>query len=680
MSDIIQLLPDSVANQIAAGEVIQRPASVIKELVENAVDAGATVIQVLVTDAGRTAIQVIDNGKGMSDTDARLSFERHATSKITNAADLFALHTMGFRGEALASVAAVAQVELKTRPVGEEIGTHITLAASKVTSQEPCSCPEGSNFLVENLFYNVPARRKFLKANSTEMKNIITAFERIVLVYPAVSFHLYSNGSELMSLKAGGLRQRIVDVMGKRINQFLLPVNVETSICKISGFVGKPESARKKNAAQYFFVNGRYMKHPYFNKAVLTAYDRLVPEGEQVPYFIYFEVDPQTIDVNIHPTKTEIKFENEQSIWQILMAAVKESIGIFSNVTTLDFDTQDRPDIPVFAPDDTIEAPKVDFDPGYNPFDNTPSDPFADLQQMPTAGDDGLVESHLFGGDAKPTSASGNASGGFYSSAINADTPLLYNKGVAATRHNASQHEAKTADAQGWEQLYDGMGGEQPNAQGTLFPDDTEGTVPSSLGSTIGADSVVAEKSPMHYQYKGKYIMTAVKSGLMIVDQYRAHVRILYEQYLDRVTRQHAESQKILFPEVLHLTPGDDIVLQKITPELTAMGFDVTSLGGSSYAINAVPAGLDGVQASELVQDMISSAGEQGTTVVDEINRSLALSMARHAAVTYGCVLNNDEMENIVNSLFACSNFNYTPDGKTILCIVKQSEIEHLLA
>lgn len=680
MSDIIQLLPDSVANQIAAGEVIQRPASVIKELVENAVDAGATVIQVLVTDAGRTAIQVIDNGKGMSDTDARLSFERHATSKITNAADLFALHTMGFRGEALASVAAVAQVELKTRPVGEEIGTHITLAASKVTSQEPCSCPEGSNFLVENLFYNVPARRKFLKANSTEMKNIITAFERIVLVYPAVSFHLYSNGSELMSLKAGGLRQRIVDVMGKRINQFLLPVNVETSICKISGFVGKPESARKKNAAQYFFVNGRYMKHPYFNKAVLTAYDRLVPEGEQVPYFIYFEVDPQTIDVNIHPTKTEIKFENEQSIWQILMAAVKESIGIFSNVTTLDFDTQDRPDIPVFAPDDTIEAPKVDFDPGYNPFDNTPSDPFADPQQMPTSGDDGLVESHLFGGNTKPSSASGNASGGFYSSAINADTPLLYNKGVATTRHNASQHEAKSADAQGWEQLYDGLGAEQLNAQGTLFPDDTEGTVPSSLGSTIGADSVVAEKSPMHYQYKGKYIMTAVKSGLMIVDQYRAHVRILYEQYLDRVARQHAESQKILFPEVLHLTPGDDIVLQKITPELTAMGFDVTSLGGSSYAINAVPAGLDGVQASELVQDMILSAGEQGTTVVDEINRSLALSMARHAAVTYGCVLNNDEMENIVNSLFACSNFNYTPDGKTILCIVKQSEIEHLLA
>ena len=316
MSDIIQLLPDSVANQIAAGEVIQRPASVIKELVENAVDAGAKRINVIVIDAGRTSIQVIDDGKGMSETDARLAFERHATSKIKKADDLFALSTMGFRGEALASIAAVAQVKLKTRTADNEIGTLIDISASKVVSQQPVSCPIGSNFIVENLFFNVPARRKFLKTNSTELNNILSAFERIVLVYPDIAFTLHSNTAELVNLRPGSLRQRIVDVFGKRLNQDLLPVEVDTAMCRISGFVGKPESARKKGAHQFFFVNGRYMKHPYFHKAVMNAFERLVPVGMQVPYFIYFDVNPSDIDVNIHPTKTEIKFENEQPIWR----------------------------------------------------------------------------------------------------------------------------------------------------------------------------------------------------------------------------------------------------------------------------------------------------------------------------------------------------------------------------
>ena len=354
MSDIIQLLPDSVANQIAAGEVIQRPASVIKELVENAVDAGAKTVNVLVVDAGRTSIQVIDDGCGMSDTDARLSFERHATSKIRDAADLFSLHTMGFRGEALASIAAVAQVELKTRKDDEEVGTSLSISGSKFMGQEPVSCPVGSNFLIENLFFNVPARRKFLKSNQTELNNIITAFERIVLVYPQISFTLHSNQVELMNLRAGNLRQRIIDVFGKRLNQNLLPVGVETTLCKISGFVGKPESARKKTPHQYFFVNGRYMKHPYFNKAVMMAFDRLIMAGEQVPYFIYFDVNPEDIDVNIHPTKTEIKFENEQEIWQILSAAVKDAVGRFNDVPSIDFDTQGCPDIPVLKPPNSI--------------------------------------------------------------------------------------------------------------------------------------------------------------------------------------------------------------------------------------------------------------------------------------------------------------------------------------
>ena len=367
MSDIIHLLPDSVANQIA-GEVIQRPASVIKELVENAIDAEAQEIHVLVTDAGKTCIQVIDDGKGMSETDARLAFERHATSKIRQAADLFALRTMGFRGEALASVAAVAEVELKTRMANEELGTRIVIAGSKVESQEAVSCPKGSNFSIKNLFFNIPARRKFLKANSTELSNILTEFERIALVHPEVAFYLYSNDTELFNLPAMPLRQRILAVFGKKLNQHLLSVDVDTTMVKVSGFVAKPETARKKGAHQYFFVNGRYMRHPYFHKAVMDAYEQLIPAGEQISYFIYFDVDPANIDVNIHPTKTEIKFENEQAIWQIVSAAVKESLGKFNAVPSIDFDTEGMPDIPAFDQTRPIEPPKVHYNSDFNPF------------------------------------------------------------------------------------------------------------------------------------------------------------------------------------------------------------------------------------------------------------------------------------------------------------------------
>ena len=719
MNDIIQLLPDSVANQIAAGEVIQRPASVIKELVENAVDAGATEITVLVVDAGRTSIQVIDNGKGMSETDARMAFERHATSKITKAKDLFSLHTMGFRGEALASVAAVAQVELKTRRACDEVGTHLSIAGSKVTSQEPCSCPEGSNFNVENLFFNVPARRKFLKGNSTELKNIITAFERIALVYPDVSFALYSNGAEMFSLKAGALRQRIVDVVGKRFNQYLLPLKFDTTICKLSGFVGKPESARKKNAPQYFFVNGRYMKHPYFHKAVVTAFDRLVPEGEQVPYFIYVDVPAEDRDVNIHPTKTEIKTEDEQQIFAMVAAAVRDTVGIFNDVPTFDFDTQERPDIPVFSPDDTITAPKVQYNPTYNPFKEerrnaAAATPFS--EPLPSADDDllgsslddpSLAGSSIGGSSIGGSSLAGSSLAGssFAESSLRGSSLM-----VSSMSGSSMSGSSLTSSSLGSPSRGDGQGDDdQPLAMSALTPDDDLLT-PSALHSSVGdgeeiqtsalqtfplppvtkedkerqadifeGESLIEEKSPAHYQYKGKFIMTAVKSGLMIVDQHRAHIRILYEQYLARVESRHAESQKMLFPEALHLMPGDDVVLQKIMPELQAIGFELTSLGGGSYAVNAVPAGLEGVDMVALLTDMLSAAGNQTTSVVDEINRTLALSMARHAALSYGTVLDNTEMENLVNNLFACSNFNYTPDGKTILCILKQKEMEHLL-
>lgn len=654
MSDIIQLLPDSVANQIAAGEVIQRPASVIKELVENAIDAGATQVSVLVVDAGRTSIQVIDNGKGMSETDARLAFERHATSKITSAADLFSLHTMGFRGEALASVAAVAQVELKTRQANSDIGTHLSIAASKVTGQEPCSCAVGSNFNVENLFYNVPARRKFLKANSTELKNIVTAFERIALVYPDVTFHLYSNETELYNLKAAGLRQRIVDVLGKRINPMLIPINTKMSICNITGFIGKPESAKKKSLGQFFFVNGRYMKHPYFHKVVMNAYDRLVPEGEQVPYFIYLEVPAENIDVNIHPTKTEIKFENEQDIANVLMATVKESIGMFSQVATLDFDNQGRPDIPVFDPNDNVQAPKVEFNPDYNPFNDTPSTtPSAPIDSMP-------IEAAI-------------GEGLFDSSMMSASTP-------------------RTSNSSANNLMVEGLRTSNP-ATAPLFPD--EETAPESdifvskanMGANtakvssmaLSSDIAQEENTTAHYQYKGKYIMTAVKSGLMIIDQHRAHTRILYEQYLDRVKRQQTQSQKLLFPEMLHLTPSEHISLEKVMPELTALGFELTHMGGDAYAINAMPSGLNGLKADTLLHDMIASTEECTSNVIDDINSSLALSLAQHAAMPYGNVLDNNEMDLLVNQLFACTHFNYTPNGKSIMTILKQTEIEHLL-
>ena len=604
MSDIIQLLPDSVANQIAAGEVIQRPASVIKELVENAIDAGATKIDVIVLDSGKTRIQVVDNGCGMSATDARLSFERHATSKIRKADDLFSLHTMGFRGEALASIAAVAQVELRTRQEGEELGTSLSINGSQFEGQEPCSCPVGSNFVVNNIFYNVPARRRFLKSNSTELNNIITAFERIVLVYPNISFTLRNNDAEIFNLKAVGIRQRIIDVFGKRLNQELLPLEVDTVLAKITGFVGKPTSSRKKGAQQYFFVNNRYMKHPYFHKAVQNAYDRLVPEGMQVPYFLYFEVEPADIDVNIHPTKTEIKFENEQAIWQILTAAVRDALGKFCEVPTIDFDVQGSPEIPIFDPESHVAPPQPQYNPDYNPF------------------------------------------------------------------------KKDTTAPQNWESLYEGL---ENGASFQTMPEEGDAFASYESQDIQGTPQMIlSEKSPSHYQYKGKYLMTAVKSGLMIIDQYRADIRILYDRYMTQMDNHTANTQKILFPEVVQFAPSDAVMLEKILPELAKIGFDLSDLGGYSFAINGVPAGIEGLAPERLLRQLVADASMPGAAL-STLNAQLALSLARHAAIPYGQILSNEEMENIINELFSCSNVNYTPDGKAILCILPQGDIEHLL-
>lgn len=655
MNDIIQLLPDSVANQIAAGEVIQRPASVIKELVENSIDAGATLINVVCVDSGRTSIQVTDNGKGMSETDARLSFERHATSKIRQADDLFNLHTMGFRGEALASIAAVAQVELRTRRPDDDLGTALTIAGSRFVSQEPVQCPVGCNFTISNLFYNVPVRRKFLKSNTTELNNIVTAFERIALVYPDVAFTLYNNQTELYNLKAGGLRQRIVDVIGKKINQHLLPIDIDTTMCKITGFVGKPESARKKGARQFFFVNGRYMKHPYFHKAIMTVYERLVPEGEQIPYFIYFTVNPTDIDVNIHPTKTEIKFENEQTVWQILTAAVRDAVGMFNDVTAIEFDTEGQPDIPALGamPQADISAPKVQYNPAYNPFNESSA------QRSSAAPDnweqlyEGLSSAHSRQQSAP--SLFGNDTGGVIQSRSNVANKPFADNGIVLSK-GFSKPDGLNAESAGFNAL---------SADTDMLSASTE---PSPL----------EEKSPTHYQYKGRYIMTSVKSGLMIIDQYRAHTRILYEGYIEQMQKRRPSSQKPLFPDTIHFSASDKVVVEAVMPELQNIGFELTPNEEGDYKITAVPSGLDGLDYVALVQDLVASAREKTTSAIDDINHSIALELARNAAVTYGQVLTNAEMENIVNSLFACSNFSYTPDGKKILTMLRQTDLEQL--
>lgn len=617
MSDVIRLLPDSVANQIAAGEVIQRPASVVKELVENAVDAGAHHIDVLITDAGKTCIQVIDDGKGMSETDARLAFERHATSKIREASDLFALHTMGFRGEALASIAAVAQVELRTCQEGEALGTQLAIAGSKVESQEAVACPCGSNFSVKNLFYNVPARRKFLKSNQTELSNILVEFERIALVNPDISFTLHHNGTEMLKLPAIQLRQRIMNVFGKKLNQELLSLDVTTSMVRISGFIARPETARKKGARQYFFVNGRYMRHPYFHKAIADAYEHLIPAGEQVSYFIYFEIEPAHIDVNIHPTKTEIKFENEQAVWQILSAAVKETLGRFNAVPSIDFDTEGMPEIPTFEPmqQGGVVPPSTSFDLSYNPFNVSSSVP-----------------------------------------------PSSYSAASSYRKHSAD-----------WEPLFTGLerkheGGqevvEQPVEETTLYDAHPEESVKENI--------------TQHYQYKGCYILTSVKSGLMIIDQQRAHIRILYEQYMHQLTDKQYVSQRLLFPEMVHFSTSEVPVLEEIKDDLQALGFDLSNLGGGSYAINGVPAGIEGLNPEKLVMELVQSAIEKGGHVKEAVQEALALSLAKASAIVPGQVLTAEEMNDLVDRLFALSAPTYTPDGKVVLAVVKEEDIEKL--
>ena len=547
MSDIIHLLPDHIANQIAAGEVIQRPSSVVKELVENAIDAGASMIRVNIVDAGRTLIQVIDDGKGMSETDARMAFERHATSKISTADDLFALHTMGFRGEALASIAAVAHIDLRTKQKGAELGTHLVIVGSTVETIEEDACNEGSVFSVKNLFFNVPARRKFLRGNETEFRNIVTEFERIALVNAQVGMSLYHNEVEIFNLPISGLRQRIINVYGKNLNQKLLSLDAQSSLVTINGFVGRPDAAKKRGALQYFFVNGRFMKHPYFHKAILQAYEQLIPAGEQPSYFVYFTLDPATIDVNIHPTKTEIKFENEQPIWQILMAATRESLAKSSAIPTIDFDAEGAISIPVYNPAKKSEgggmkAPKVQVDSAYNPFDQEPT------YQRP---------------------------------------------------------------AFDWTKLYEGFERDR-EAVGEASRQQVEGAHPmdsDSLDVPVSAELFTETTNPC-FQYKGRYILTAMKSGLALIDQHRAHLRILFEQYSRSIRQKQGASQQVLFPEVVTFTQAEVAILPTLWDDLRFAGFDLSDLGGGSYAINGLPAGIEGIDMVQLLKEIVAHCVE----------------------------------------------------------------------
>ena len=597
MPDIIHLLPDSVANQIAAGEVIQRPASVVKELVENSIDAKATRIDVLITDAGKTCIQIVDNGCGMSETDARLAFERHATSKISKASDLFCLHTMGFRGEALPSIAAVSQVELRTKMSEEKLGVCLSIEGSKVVDQQPVACDVGANFMVKNLFFNIPARRRFLKSNQTEFNNIVAEFEKIVLAHPEVRFSLVNNDSVVYDLPSGTYLQRIADVFGKRMNQQLLHIEVDTSIVRIKGFVGTPESSRKKGAKQFFFVNGRYMRHPYFGRAVMLAYDRLIPPDEQVPYFVYFDIDPSRIDVNIHPTKAEIKFEDEQEVFQILMASVKEAVGKFDVAPQLDFGSSATPDeIPVYDPrKKSVEQPSITLEGGYNPFENS-----------------------------------------------------------APPRNSAPRN---------WQKLFDGISSHNEVSQEDIIPDVVEPKNP------------VLGRSLEHFQYKQRYIMTSVHSGLMVIDQHRAHVRILYERFLKNLSERKCAGERRIFPETVKLTPVESSALAASAGEIIAAGFDISDLGDGSFAINALPAGTETLNATELLKDVLAETDGK-TGIKEEIDKHIALVLARHAAISVGSELGDKEMGGMIDELFATSSPKYTPDGKLVVAIIPQEKID----
>ncbi len=656
--DIIHLLPDSVANQIAAGEVIQRPASVVKELVENSIDAGASLIKVIIKGAGRTSILVIDDGKGMSATDARLAFERHATSKIQQSSDLFALTTMGFRGEALASIAAVAQVELRTRRNTDELGTFIEIEGSQLVRQELEQCAVGTQILIKNLFFNVPARRKFLKSDETEMRNILQEMSRIVLAHPDIAFQLYNGDDLVYDLPISLFKQRIVALCGRKvrnISQQLVDVEVNTTLVKLTGYVGTPQSAGR-NPHQFFFVNGRYMNHPYFRRAVIQAYDRMIATEDAPLFFLNLEVDPSTIDVNIHPTKTEIKFENEREIWSIITIAIKEALGKFHVVPSIDFDTADSIDIPVAGQSNALpEMPKVVFNPDYNPF--------ASIKTS-----DRSTQNYSIQSQSAPRN---------WQKLFEVRSEDL---GVRCYLSDQSDLSDSSDNFKCTEKLST-LNSCDKREQSNLFELQSEPTVLSRMAKNTrimreANNFQLSTTNEESLLYKNRYLCVSMKSGLMIVDVQRAITRICYDNLLAQVEKSGGVSQKLLFPEVLELTMDDKYIFTEIELELKSVGFEFTEFGKSMYSIEGIPAMLsEGADVLKILETILSEVKVSACSVSSQLYQTIANIISQNeAGMRLKRNMTVEERNSLIGQLFASSNPNNTPDGRKIINILSDDD------
>ncbi len=610
MADIIKLLPDHVANQIAAGEVVQRPASVVKELMENAIDAGATSIKLIVKEGGKTLIQVVDDGMGMSATDARLSFERHATSKIESAEDLFNLHTKGFRGEALASIAAIAHVDMQTKPHTDEVGTQLEIQGSKIVSQEVCATRQGTSIAVKNLFFNIPARRNFLKSNQVELRHITDEFHRVALAHPSVAFSFYNNGSELFNLPTANFRQRIVNVFGSRTNQKLVPVQEETQVVKISGFICKPEFAKKSRGEQFFFANHRFIKSPYLHHAVVSAFEGLIKPETYPGYFLYLEVDPASIDINIHPTKTEVKFDDEHTLYAILRSTVKHSLGQFNVVPALDFEHDPNMETPYAYKDKQAQPPGVTVDAGFNPF-------FESSRKRQVTG-------------------------------------------------------IQKQSAKGWENMYVGLEsqlGKDKDFSSVSFESDT-------ITGSIFTGQEALETTATTFQLRRKYIVTTIKSGMVIVDQTRAHQRVLYEKFLKNITVKEAVSQQLLFPLSLSFSKTDITIIKEIKDSLTHTGFVFNEIGEEQVQVAGlpllVPESEVGIVLDQLIADYQQRVQADSFSQTDMLSKTLCKTLS----VKTGEVLDNASQLALVNDLFACKESEVSPFNKPIYITITENDID----
>lgn len=611
MSDIIQLLPDSVANQIAAGEVVQRPASAVKELLENAIDAGADKIQLIVKDAGKALIQVIDNGCGMSITDARMCFERHATSKVRKAEDLFAIRTMGFRGEAMASIAAIAQVEMKTKRHEDEVGTLIQIEGASFIKQEPDGTTNGTSIAIKNLFYNTPARRNFLKSNPAEMRHIIDEFQRVALAKPHIAFSLHHDGLEVYRLPASAMKQRIVHLFGNNYNERLIPVEEETTIINLKGFIGKPEFAKKTRGEQFFFVNDRFIKDAYLNHAVNKAYQELLPDDNFPLYVLFIDIDPAKIDVNVHPTKTEIKYLDEKSIYAIIHSAVKRSLGRFNISPTIDFDQETGFSnmISPKAPEDIV-PPSISFNPDFNPFAPTKTE---------------------------TKSYAGSYSGG---------------------------HSQTMAPSKNWGSLY-----EITNHQ-----------LPEQAAMDLNADKKDDQFEPVQKQFMqvhNRYIVSQIKSGVMIIDQQAAHERILYERFLLHLEDRKGASQQSLFPQTVTLSPNDYELAKGLLDDIKSLGFEVREFGKNTLVIEGIPVdlGSTNINETQLFEHLIEGFKNSQQELKLDKRDALARSMAKNSAIKSGTALGQQEMNTLIEELFACKTPNFSISGKPVIQTIALTEI-----